>query len=113
MLLGSAGGRIRSGLVADLSRLDMPISPYGNPPTNYNGDLLNRLWTSLFYAFNVPKSEYEIQRGGNNTVSLSTGFGHVWPRNEFPSTSIDRYTNQLTRIGEPWEFLTKSTTNWD
>jgi hypothetical protein len=112
MLMGSVGGRIRTGLVADLRRFDMPISFSGESPQYFNGDLLNRLWTSIFYAFNVPKSEYEMQRGGNgSTISLNTGFGHVWPR----STSwgrIDRYTDHLPRIGEPWEFLTKSTTNW-
>jgi hypothetical protein len=110
LLLGEAGGRIASGNFTDLRNLGRPLEVDIVGDQLYVGDMANRLWASIFYAFNIPRSTYEVARGGNaDTVALTKGYGHVMKVQ--PSWySIPDY--DLSRIGEPWEFLTKSGVSW-
>ncbi len=115
-LMGGAGGRIRTGQFADIRDLSRFINVTAANSmdcvgdVHYPGEIINRLWPSIFYALNIPRSQYEIARGGNSTSqAITSGYGHVLNRqatwSAFPSYD-------LTRIGEPLEFLTKSTTVW-
>lgn len=111
LLMGASGGRLKTGNLVDLRNLANPLSSYGRPyvdPTGdqlYSGDMINRLWATFFYAMNVPRSAYEINRAGSNMlVPLTSGYGHV-----FKSTMTGY---DISRIGEPWEFLMQPGQSW-
>ena len=115
-LMGGAGGRIRTGQFADLRDLSRytngvaASSKDGSGDVHSPGEIINRLWPSIFYALNIPRSQYEISRGGNSmSQALASGYGHVLNRqanwSAFPSYD-------LSLIGEPLEFMTKPSTVW-
>lgn len=111
LMLGEAGGRLATGNFTDLRDLTKPgeIDICGDRV--YQGDLQNRLWASLFYAMNIPRSTYEISRGGTpSTVSLTSGYGHVLRSATGNNNALTPYS--LSRIGEPWEFLMKDGVSW-
>ncbi len=116
MLMGAAGGRINTGMVADLRNTAMPS--FGTDYSGdgmYQGDLLNRLWPTLFYGMDVPKSAYEYQRGGGPvSLSLDKGYGHLIQEKAAWFYSLNHTVNtyNISKIGEPWEFLRKSSVNW-
>ena len=105
VLLGSAGGRINTGNFVDLRNKEMGVT--GKDVTGdseYQGDIINRLWASLFYAFNIPKSAYELTRGGSGAESLTKGYGHIMKN--------DASHYDLSQIGEPWDFIKKTGIPW-
>lgn len=111
LLMGGAGGRIQTGLFADLR--DTTVASFVTDNVgdlHYKGELVNRLWTSIFYAMNISKKNYEFSRGGNGqSLAMTEGYGHVlinydaWNKGPVYSTS---------KIGAPWEFLMKPNTIW-
>lgn len=113
-LMGQAGGRIQTGVLADLrkstSNADAIQFDLVNDPI-IPGDIHNRLFASIFYAMNIPRSQYEIARGGTSmTYPMTKGYGHVMIPLTQPGLGYPDYNT--SRIGEPWEFLTKSSTSW-
>ena len=116
MMMGAAGGRINTGIVADLRNTAVPA--FGTDYSGdgiYQGDLLNRLWPTLFYGMDVPKSAYEYQRGGGAvSLSLDKGYGHLIQEKAgwFYGLKQTVNTYNLSKIGEPWEFLRKSSVTW-
>lgn len=114
MMLGGGGGRLNTGYVADLRNMAKPkfeTDQTGDP--QIQGDLINRLYASLFYAMDVPKSAYEVQRGGGSvSLSLNKGFGHVLNETAGWYNGAKSQTYNLSKIGEPWEFLRKSSVVW-
>lgn len=111
LLMGAAGGRINTGNMIDLSNLQ--TKKYDTDDVGddiYQGDMINRLWATLFYAMNIPRSQYEFSRGGNTrSVGLDKGWGHVM---KLDRTFYRIPDYDLSRIGEPWEFLVKAGTSW-
>jgi hypothetical protein len=106
LLLGEAGGRLATGNFTDLRNLNRSFGPDGVGDMMYGGDIMNRFWASIFYAMNIPRNQYEIRRGGvtPETVALSTGYGHIM------TDGIAGYN--LSKVGDPWEFLTKAGVPW-
>lgn len=113
LLMGGAGGRINTGLFADLqdTAAAASLGQDANKEAAYMGDLINRLWISMFYGMGINKADYEITRGGGKWSPVaSTGYGHVLNNPDSWHATPRNYN--LTKIAEPWEFLKKSTTSW-
>ncbi|RYZ67256.1 MAG: DUF1552 domain-containing protein, partial [Proteobacteria bacterium] len=110
LIMGEAGGRFTTGNFVDLRNLNRPLEVDGVGDRLYVGDMANRLWASIFYGMNIPRSTYEIERGGNaDTHKLTKGYGHVM---KLQPTWYTLPEYDLSRIGEPWEFLTKNGISW-
>ena len=112
LMMGAAGGRIKTGNFADLRDLTSGYETDYVGDQRYRGDIINRLWASIFYAMNIPRSNYEVARGGVGTLSmpLDKGWGHLFYS---PKTGYGQLpTYNASKVGEPWEFLTKPTTTW-
>ena len=112
MMMGRAGGRLETGLFADLRNFSRPLSVDGMGDQLYVGDIINRDFATTLYAMNIARSNYEVTRGGDNATTdrLTTGWGYTFkvPGNAWNSTPI----YELTKIGEPWEFLRKAGMPW-
>ncbi len=110
VLLGSAGGRISTGNFVDLRNRDKGGTGMDyTGDTEFEGDLINRLWASIFYAFNIPKAAYEITRGGSEAQTLTKGYGHVLKNTDSWYAGANY---NLSQIGEPWDFIKKAGTSW-
>lgn len=113
-LMGAAGGRIQTNVFADLRKSTSAADQFGVDSVNdplIQGDIHNRLFASVFYAMNIPRTQYEISRGGTSlTYPLTKGYGHAMVSPTQSWASFPTYN--LSRIGEPWEFLTKTSTTW-
>lgn len=111
LMIGEAGGRLTTGNFVDLRNLNRTVEVDVVGDQLYVGDIANRFWASIFYAFNIPRSAYEITRGGTKDTELLTkGYGHVMKVPQPNWYSIPSY--DLSRVGEPWEFLTKNGVTW-
>ena len=109
VLLGGAGGRINTGNFVDFRNFDKSVYTDITGDMVYEGEMVNRLWASLFYAFNIPRTTYEIARSGPEAQSLSKGYGHVLKNT---ASWYHSANYNLSMLGEPWDFLKKSTTTW-
>ena len=113
MLMGAGGGRINTGYVTDLRDLTTSYGVDAVGDSMYKGDLLNRLWSSLFYTMNVPKSAYEFARGGGyHSLVLDKGFGHVLKSYESWLKTPRAEDYDISKIGDPWEFLRRQGVAW-
>lgn len=110
VLMGGAGGRISTGNFVDLRNRELGVTGTDiTGDSEYEGDIINRLWASMFYAFNIPKSAYELTRGGSGVESLTKGYSHVM-KNDASWYRTGSYS--LSQIGEPWDFIKKTGTPW-
>jgi len=111
-LMGGAGGRINTGLFADLQNKapgSFTKDESGDPV--YQGDIINRLFVSMFYAMGINKADYEVTRGGGSISSVQTkGYGHIL--NNMDSWHMPPKAYNLTKMDQPWEFLMKTSTVW-
>ncbi len=103
-MMGSAGGRIKTGLLVDLRNKD--VAPFGTDVVGdpkYKGDIINRMWATMLHGMRIPPAQYEIQRGGTDlTQSLFKGYGHIIKQDQW---YYDKVNHNLSKIGDPWEFL--------
>lgn len=112
--MGAAGGRLNTGVFADLRNFSrQTTADDGSGDPIFVGDVINRLWATALYGMNISRSNYEMERGGssNQSAVISKGYGHHLknPGNAWNSTP----DYDISRIGEPWEFLKKTGTDWD
>lgn len=119
LMLGKAGGRLNTGYMVDLrdpSKISTALDIVGDP-SFAPGELINRLYVSILYSMNVPRTEYERYRGSQgNFVAMDKGYGHVvreqagWYGG--PKIQQGYYDRSLAAVGEPWQFLTVDGVPW-
>ena len=109
--MGGAGGRFQTNIFADLRDKIAVMGNDNSGDLKMQGDLINRLWVSMFYAMGINRADYEVSRGGGvATLSLTNGYGHVLPKVTNYRKPFRDYP--MTKLGDPWEFLLKTGTIW-
>lgn len=103
-MMGSGGGRLKTGLMVDLrNKATTPVFTDYVGDVQYKGDIINRMWATMLHGMRIPKSQYEIQRGGTDlTLSLDKGYGHVIRQDQGYYTKVN---HNLSKIGDAWEFM--------